>query len=79
MGQELISVATDGDCAMEAIISAAETGFTGSLVGSSIPYKHTERERREEMREKRQKISEGKSVFGFKKHLSPDWLHTWVR
>uniref|UniRef100_A0A669BGN9 Uncharacterized protein n=1 Tax=Oreochromis niloticus TaxID=8128 RepID=A0A669BGN9_ORENI len=25
---------------IEAIISAAETGFTGSLVGSSIPYTH---------------------------------------
>lgn len=25
---------------MEAIISAADMGFTGSLVGSSIPFKH---------------------------------------
>ena len=37
----VISVATAGVCAIEAIISAAETGFTGSLVGSSIPWTQT--------------------------------------
>lgn len=37
VGQELFSGATGDAWAMEAIISAAETGFTGSLVGSSIP------------------------------------------
>lgn len=31
---------------MEAIISAAETGFTGSLVGSSIPWNQNNRARR---------------------------------
>lgn len=31
---------------MEAIISAAETGFTGSLVGSSIPWNQNDRARR---------------------------------
>ena len=37
-GQELLSGA-----AMEAIISAAETGLTGSLVGSNIPWKQRHR------------------------------------
>lgn len=32
---------------MEAIISAAETGFTGSLVGSSIPWNQKDRVRRD--------------------------------
>lgn len=36
-GQEAFSAAAGGAWAMEAIISAAEMGFTGSLVGSSIP------------------------------------------
>lgn len=34
---ELFSATAGGIRAMEAIISAAETGFSGSLVGSSIP------------------------------------------
>ncbi len=40
-GQVFSSAATEGDCAIEAIISAAETGFAGSFVGSSIPCRPT--------------------------------------
>lgn len=55
VGQALISVATEGDCAMEAIISTAETGFNGSLVGSSIPYTHTQAEKEGERKRERQR------------------------
>lgn len=37
-GQGLISGPTGGACAMEVIFSAAEMGFTGSLVGSNMPF-----------------------------------------